>query len=167
MTFEHHAALVAFWMVLGACLGSFLNVCAYRIPRGMSVLRPRSRCPGCGASILARDNVPVLGWLMLRGRCRGCQSPISARYPAVELGLGLLFAIPYLAAIGATGGDPWERLGAGRMLAFLLSSWTAALTLAWAVLIGPSGWRAIIGHRAGAGCGGRPSIGPPSRGFGD
>lgn len=167
MTIEHHAALAAFWMVLGTCVGSFLNVCAYRIPRGMSVTKPRSRCPGCGSSIRARDNVPVLGWLMLRGRCRGCRAPISVRYPAVELALGLLFAIPYLAAVVVLKGDPWERIGAGRMLALLVSSWVAGVASAWLVLVGPSGSRAIIGRRAGAGCGARPSTAPPSQAFGD
>lgn len=162
MTIEHHAALAVFWMVLGACVGSFLNVCAYRIPRGMSLTNPRSRCPGCGNAIRARDNVPVLGWLILRGHCRGCRAPISVRYPAVELAIGLLFAMPYLVAVAVAGGDPWERVGAVPMLAFLVSNWAVGLALAWLVLVGPSGFRAINGRRVGAGYGAQPSIAPPS-----
>lgn len=80
--------------VVGLCVGSFANVVIYRSPReGLSVLSPaRSFCPGCRAPVAARDNVPVLSWLLLRGRCRRCGTQISARYPAVELALGLLFA---------------------------------------------------------------------------
>jgi leader peptidase (prepilin peptidase)/N-methyltransferase len=65
-------------------VGSFLNVVAYRVPRGMSLVCPRSACPGCGAQIRARDNVPVVSWLLLRGRCRDCSMRISPRYPLVE-----------------------------------------------------------------------------------
>jgi leader peptidase (prepilin peptidase)/N-methyltransferase len=70
--------------VLGLSIGSFLNVVVFRVPNGLSVVRPASACPGCGAKIRARDNVPVLSWVALRGRCRACQEPISARYPIVE-----------------------------------------------------------------------------------
>ncbi len=69
---------------LGAAIGSFLNVVAYRLPRHESLVRPPSRCPGCGTAIKAYDNVPVFGWLLLRGRCRGCRTKISPRYPIVE-----------------------------------------------------------------------------------
>lgn len=70
--------------LFGAMIGSFLNVVVYRMPRGESLVRPRSRCPACGVAIKPYDNVPVLGWLWLRGRCRECGEPISLRYPAVE-----------------------------------------------------------------------------------
>ena len=76
--------------VVGAVFGSFLNVVAYRLPRGESLSRPRSRCPQCQTQIEAYDNVPVLSWLALRGRCRSCRAPISARYPLVEAVTGLL-----------------------------------------------------------------------------
>ena len=82
--------------LLGLVVGSFLNVVIHRAPTGASVVRPRSACPGCGTEIRARDNVPVVSWLVLRGRCRDCQAPISGRYPAVELGTGLLFAATFL-----------------------------------------------------------------------
>ena len=77
--------------VFGLAVGSFLNVVIYRVPRKESVVRPRSRCPGCGTQLAERDNIPVLSWLLLRGKCRTCGEPISARYPLVELLTGVLF----------------------------------------------------------------------------
>lgn len=85
-------ALIALIGVLGLVVGSFLNVVVWRVPRGESVVRPASACPRCGTAIRARDNVPVLSWLVLRGRCRDCAEPIAVRYPLVEAGTGLLFA---------------------------------------------------------------------------
>jgi leader peptidase (prepilin peptidase)/N-methyltransferase len=78
--------------VLGLVVGSFLNVVIHRLPRGESLLRPGSRCPGCEAPIAPWDNVPVLAWLWLRGRCRRCRARIALRYPLVELTTGLVFA---------------------------------------------------------------------------
>jgi leader peptidase (prepilin peptidase) / N-methyltransferase len=88
---------VAFAAVIGAIFGSFFNVVAYRLPRGESLSRPRSRCPGCDTQIKAYDNVPVLSWLVLRGRCRACGMRISLRYPLVEAGTALLCALVVLA----------------------------------------------------------------------
>jgi len=85
--------IALFGGVLGLTVGSFLNVVAHRVPRGESVVSPPSACPACGAPIRARHNVPVVGWLVLRGRCYDCRAPISARYPLVEAGIGLLFAL--------------------------------------------------------------------------
>jgi leader peptidase (prepilin peptidase) / N-methyltransferase len=82
-------ALLGLVFVVGACVGSFLNVCVARWPAGESVVRPPSRCPHCGRGVRAWENVPVLGWLVLRGRCAGCSNAISAQYPAVELLVGL------------------------------------------------------------------------------
>jgi leader peptidase (prepilin peptidase)/N-methyltransferase len=76
----------------GLLIGSFLNVVAYRLPRGESLVKPRSRCTSCGEEVRPYDNVPVLSWLLLRGRCRHCDARISARYPAVELVTALVFA---------------------------------------------------------------------------
>ena len=84
------AAVVA--AVLGAIVGSFLNVVAYRLPRGESLLHPGSRCPQCETPVKPYDNVPVLAWLWLRGRCRACGASISWRYPLVEAVTGLLCA---------------------------------------------------------------------------
>ena len=84
--------------MFGLVFGSFLNVCIYRMPREISVVSPRSACPGCEAPIAAYDNIPVLSWLILRGKCRNCQTPISARYAAVELLTGILFALSWLNA---------------------------------------------------------------------
>ena len=85
--------LVAAATVIGLLIGSFLNVVIYRVPLGESVVRPRSRCPGCGSTLAERDNIPVVSWLILRGRCRTCHEPISIRYPLVELGTGILFGL--------------------------------------------------------------------------
>ena len=78
--------------IYGSMLGSFLNVCVYRLPRDESVIRPRSRCPKCGNPVAWRDNIPVISWLLLRGRCRHCTEPISIQYPIVELAVGLVWA---------------------------------------------------------------------------
>ena len=85
-------ALVALAGLVGLVIGSFLNVVIHRLPRGASLVRPGSHCPGCGAGVRWFDNVPVLAYLWLRGRCRHCGARISWRYPAIELGTGLLFA---------------------------------------------------------------------------
>jgi leader peptidase (prepilin peptidase)/N-methyltransferase len=82
----------AWFGVIGACIGSFLNVVAFRMPRGMSVVWKPSHCPQCGRDIRARDNVPVLGWLLLGGRCRDCGAAISPRYAVVEGLMGAAFA---------------------------------------------------------------------------
>ena len=84
----------ALWLgFIGACIGSFLNVVAYRMPLGMSVIWQSSHCPKCKHAIRSYDNVPVLGWLWLRGRCRDCSEPISPRYAIVEFSTGLAFFI--------------------------------------------------------------------------
>jgi leader peptidase (prepilin peptidase) / N-methyltransferase len=88
--------IVGFGAVIGLAIGSFLNVVVYRVPAGLSVVAPASACPRCGHDIRARDNVPVVSWLLLRGRCRDCATPISARYPLVELATALLFALVVL-----------------------------------------------------------------------
>lgn len=100
--------LVTMAGVLGLAVGSFLNVVVHRVPAGMSVVRPRSACPGCGHEISARDNIPIVSWLVLRGRCRSCRTGISPRYPLVELAGALavvgvaLWSAPALAhAVGA------------------------------------------------------------------
>ncbi|WP_341531288.1 A24 family peptidase [Nostoc sp. UHCC 0302] len=88
------ASIIVF--VLGASIGSFLNVVVYRLPAGLSILWPPSRCPHCLNQLKAYDNVPVLGWIWLRGRCRYCKSKISLRYPVVEAITGLIFILVFL-----------------------------------------------------------------------
>jgi leader peptidase (prepilin peptidase)/N-methyltransferase len=87
-----HAAVAGLAFVFGLLIGSFLNVVIYRLPRGESVVHPRSRCPHCQHEISALENIPVLSYLVLRGRCRECGSHISFRYPAVELLTAFIFA---------------------------------------------------------------------------
>ena len=87
--------------VVGAVVGSFLNVVIHRLPRGESLVHPRSRCPGCGKQIASYDNVPIVSWLALRGRCRHCGEPISPRYPVVEL----LTALTFVAVVLVRGFD--------------------------------------------------------------
>jgi leader peptidase (prepilin peptidase) / N-methyltransferase len=123
MGFWHHAVLALWFWVIGSAVGSFLNVCAYRLPRGLSVLRPRSRCPRCRSAIAARDNLPVVGWLILRGRCRVCGGAISPRYPAVELVTGLLFAGVYVGWIVLASADVWEQTGPIGVLFRLVLVW--------------------------------------------
>jgi len=86
-----HIFLDLYVAIFGLIVGSYLNVVIYRVPLGLSTVTPRSRCPGCGAPIRARDNLPVLSYLLLRGRCRACGTRISSRYPAVEAVTALLF----------------------------------------------------------------------------
>jgi leader peptidase (prepilin peptidase)/N-methyltransferase len=82
--------------VTGLSIGSFLNVVVWRVPRGASIVRPASACPGCGTAIRGRDNVPVLSWLLLGRRCRDCRIPISARYPMVEILTAVAFVLVVL-----------------------------------------------------------------------
>ena len=85
-----------FVFLVGASFGSFLNVCIGRWPEGLSVVKPRSRCPKCGHQITASENIPILSWLLLRGRCSNCGERISIQYPVVELLVGLLWLGTYL-----------------------------------------------------------------------
>jgi leader peptidase (prepilin peptidase)/N-methyltransferase len=84
-------AVLVLAFVLGAVIGSFLNVCISRWPEGLSVVRPPSRCPNCGHQIRWFENVPIVGWLALRGKCAGCRAPISPAYPIIELIVGLIW----------------------------------------------------------------------------
>jgi leader peptidase (prepilin peptidase)/N-methyltransferase len=92
---------VVFAFLFGAVVGSFLNVCIYRLPKEESIVAPRSRCPACQSPIRAVDNIPLVSFALLRGRCRACRHPISWRYPLVEALTALLFALT-LARFGVT-----------------------------------------------------------------
>ncbi len=87
-----------FFIAIGLCWGSFLNVCIYRIPIGKSIVYPPSACPSCGRMIKWYENIPVLSWLLLRGKCAGCKGKISIVYPAVEMLTGLLFLFSFMTA---------------------------------------------------------------------
>lgn len=98
--------LVAVWVfVLGACFGSFLNVVIYRLPAGMSLGKPKSRCPRCETPLAAKDNIPILGWLLLKGKCRYCSLPIAPRYPTIEATCGLIFLTLMLCELVTGGGN--------------------------------------------------------------
>lgn len=84
-----------FVFIIGACIGSFLNVCIYRIPRGESIVLPASRCPHCKTPIRWYDNIPILSWFILKGKCRVCKNPINIRYPIIELLTAVLFVITW------------------------------------------------------------------------
>ena len=99
----------------GLLIGSFLNVCSLRWPLDQSVIRPRSRCPGCGTSIAWYDNVPVLSWIALRGRCRHCGEAVSIQYPLVELATALVWAAAF-----ALHGFTWEALRGSVFLTVVL-----------------------------------------------
>lgn len=112
--------LIGFFVfILGASVGSFLNVVIYRIPEGLSLLHPPSRCPQCKTQLKFYDNVPLLGWLWLKGRCRYCANPIAARYPLVESATAGLFMLTYLAF-----GPTLQTVGY-----CLFLSWLLALTM--------------------------------------
>jgi leader peptidase (prepilin peptidase)/N-methyltransferase len=111
-----NAVLAALVFTPALALGSFLNVVAARVPVGRSVVTPRSACGDCGAEIRARDNVPVLSYLLLRGRCRDCAAPISLRYPALELGTAA-----FTAACVAVFGPTLHALAAAVLCAALLT----------------------------------------------
>lgn len=102
--------------VLGAAVGSFLNVVVYRLPEGLSLLYPPSRCPRCETRLKPYDNVPVFGWLWLKGKCRSCRLPIAARYPMVEFATGCLFVSVFL-FYGAT----WQTPGHWIFVCWLLA----------------------------------------------
>lgn len=138
------AAEVALAALLGAAIGSFLNVVIHRLPLGESVVSPRSRCPDCGNQIGSLDNLPVLSWLLLRGRCRHCGARISIRYPAVELLTAAAFAavvavrgvdeqlllwLPLVAALTALAGIDLDHRLLPNKIVYPLAVWGLVATL--------------------------------------
>ncbi len=107
--------LYAYAALIGAAIGSFLNVCILRLPERESVVSPPSRCPNCGTRLAWYDNVPVLGWVWLRGKCRTCRTPISVQYPLVELATSLLWV-----AAAVRYGLSWQALSAAVFFTLLL-----------------------------------------------
>jgi leader peptidase (prepilin peptidase) / N-methyltransferase len=108
----------AFIAMLGAIIGSFLNVVVHRLPREESIVFPNSRCPHCETAIQPYDNIPVISYLILRGRCRACRAPISARYPAVEAFTSLLYVAVFLRD-GATIALPFDLLFTTALVALI------------------------------------------------
>jgi leader peptidase (prepilin peptidase)/N-methyltransferase len=100
---QHGMEAITFAGVLGAIVGSFLNVVSYRLPRHESLISPASHCPKCGTPVKPYDNIPILSWLLLRGRCRSCAAPISPRYPLVEALTAALCVGAVLAHTSASG----------------------------------------------------------------
>lgn len=155
-------ATVGLAAVVGLVVGSFLNVVVYRVPRGLSIVRPPSFCPHCGTPVRSADNVPVVSWLVLGGRCRACGEPIPVRYPLVEAGTGLLFALVAVAV-----GSHWAVAGLCGAAATVFASAAVELdglpappsvsmvgtVLALALLAGASAAERSWGHIAGAGAG--------------
>jgi leader peptidase (prepilin peptidase)/N-methyltransferase len=141
--------------LIGACIGSFINVVAWRLPREESLIWPGSHCPRCGTPLAWFDNLPVLGWLLLRGRCRYCHQPIASRYPLVEslcagLWVAVLLARPDRMGAGA---EPFLMLLAGWFLvSWLLPMvlidldrlWLPEPMLRWGVLLGLA-FTALVG----------------------
>jgi leader peptidase (prepilin peptidase)/N-methyltransferase len=127
-------ALEIAWVLLaGAAVGSFLNVVIARVPHGESVVRPGSRCPRCGTPIAWRDNVPLLSWILLGGRCRSCRAGISVRYPAVEaLGAGAALLAWQRHGLGAAAAAEFAFAAALVALAFIdLDTWLLPNALTW------------------------------------
>lgn len=178
--------------LVGAAIGSFLNVCVSRWPAGLSVVSPRSRCPKCGHAITAIENIPILSWLALRARCRGCGEKISAQYPLVELATALLWVWAYLhfgPAFSALRVAVFGTLMLGIALTdaqhFLIPDGFTVSGLIWVLVsvfvgayIGDQGpfagpWEAVIGVCAGAGAIavvgwlGEVALNRPAMGFGD
>lgn len=130
--------------MFGAVVGSFLNVVVRRLPRGESLVHPRSRCPSCGTPIAGYDNIPIFSWLVLRGRCRHCQAPISPRYPAVELLTAVTFAavvlvggldddlvleLPFVAALIALAGIDYDHKLLPNRIVYPLAVWGLVATV--------------------------------------
>lgn len=108
-----HVPAIAFIFCFGACVGSFLNVVIYRLPAGMSVINPPSRCPTCGAHLkFFRENLPIVGWFMVRGKCRYCGVKISPQYMIIEIMMALMFVGLYVLLFAVSPGTPfWSGLG--------------------------------------------------------
>ncbi|HZP29718.1 MAG TPA: prepilin peptidase [Acidimicrobiia bacterium] len=135
--------------VLGLVIGSFLNVVAWRVPRGESINRPGSHCPVCETPLRPIDNIPVISWVLLRGHCRSCGTAISLRYPLVELSAGTLFAL-----LGLAIGWSWT----------LLPAFAAAATALVAVFMAGDRIRTSTGRSPDPEGAGRRWSGPRSRG---
>lgn len=118
----------------GLWIGSFLTVVSRRVPIGMAVVGVPSACPDCGAALAARDNLPLLSWLLLRGACRACRSPIPARYPLIEGVTAAAFLLAALAFLPPGAGSTGPRPGVAAALELLAYLYLAAISVALAVI---------------------------------
>ena len=118
------------FFLIGTVVGSFLNVCIYRLPWQKSVIWPGSRCPKCWSAIAPRDNIPILSWIALRGECRDCGSRISVRYPLVEALVGLLFLGAFIVDVAAGPRGRWGQVDAQELAAAAYHSIFLALLVA-------------------------------------
>ncbi len=178
--------------ILGAVIGSFLNVCVSRWPAGLSVVAPRSRCPKCGHSITAIENIPIISWIILRAKCRGCGERISVQYPLVELATAFLWLWAYLhfggnftglrvagfgtfmLGIALTDAEHFlipDGFTVSGLIWVLISVFVGALLKVQGPFAGP--WNAILGMCVGAGAIsivgwlGEVALNRPAMGFGD
>jgi len=129
-----HLPSMVFVFCFGACVGSFTNVVIYRLPAGMSVITPPSRCPVCGARLrFFRENLPILGWFIIGGKCRYCRAPVSPQYMIVELLMALLFLGLYLLLFTTGSGNSWwaEIGGPWWSVNTFLRAWPAFIALAF------------------------------------
>lgn len=110
------ALITPFVALFGACIGSFLSVCIYRIPREESIVRPRSHCPNCGKLIPWYCNIPVFSWLALRGKCKYCKTPISPRYLILELMTAFLFTVVWMQGFSGMTGGVFHPLALSQMV---------------------------------------------------
>ncbi|MHB8328263.1 MAG: prepilin peptidase [Acidimicrobiales bacterium] len=153
--------------VMGVLVGSFLNVIVYRVPRGLSIVQPRSFCPRCGNPVRSLDNIPVVSWLVLGGKCRACGMRISGRYPLVEAGCGAMFAaiawalgphwaVPGFCVLGATmaalaaveldrASPPTVVAAFGAILGLVLLAGAAVADRRWAHLAGAAAGLVVAG----------------------
>jgi len=161
MTLEAYHVICA--VIIGAVMGSFMNVVIYRLPRGLSVAKGRSKCPGCKKTVTARDNVPLIGWLLLRGKCRRCGWRIPFRYPLVEL-LSALSAGLVINHFGLTLEGVWIWSFIAIMLMITFIDWEhqiipdplslGGVVLGWigSVICLPIGFiQSVVGSLVGAG----------------
>jgi leader peptidase (prepilin peptidase)/N-methyltransferase len=159
------APLALLLALLGGCFGSFLNLVAWRLPRQESIVRPPSHCPHCGTRLRWFENLPLLGWFLLRGRCRHCQRPISSRYVLVEWLVAGLGVLTPLAWPGSLGPDPnpllvliasWVLIGwlIPLVLIDLDQLWLPEPLCRWGLLCG-LGVTALVGGLQGSASGSR------------
>lgn len=128
-----------FVMAWGACAGSLINVLVYRMPRGVSVVSPPSRCPHCNTRLKWKDNIPIFGWILLRGRCRYCRAPISPEYPIVEAITSALFGLTFAMLFMLSSQAQWLGVPVGAIRPEWATNWPDyvwPIALVWLILLG-------------------------------